>query len=387
MSQIMNRVIAGRMPDADGGENVVLETSLPALAASPHAHAGASVSRVMKKVMLALTPATFYGFWLFGWPAVNLFVVTVGACLLAELFCQRLMAQKSTLGDGSAVLTGWLLALSLPPWAPAWVGLLGGFIAIVIGKQVFGGLGQNLFNPAMVARVALLVSFPVVMTQWVAPQPLFSFNAPGFVESLRITFEGPVLPDAVASASLLGYAKTELSRGLSLTQALVPGHGALFDWVGWRAGSLGESGAFLLLAGGLYLIASGLVRWHIPVAVLVSLALPALIGHAINPERYLSVPQHLLSGAAILGAFFIATDYVTSPNTQTGQLIFGVGIGLLTWIIRSWGGYPEGMAFAVLLMNAMTPVIDRFCRPRILGRQVNGRALEPLAMPAGNGGA
>lgn len=347
------------------------------IAPSPHAHGGGSVGGVMGRVMLALTPATFYGFWLFGWPAINLFVITIGSCLLAELFCEKLMDRKSSLGDGSAILTGWLLALSLPPWAPGWVGLLGGFIAIVIGKQVFGGLGQNLFNPAMVARVALLVSFPLVMTQWVAPQPLFSINAPGFVESLRITLEGQAVPDAVASASLLGHAKTELARGIDLGRALGGTHGSLFDWAGMRAGSLGETGAFLLLAGGIYLIAAGIIRWHIPVAVLAGIALPALIGHAIDPNRYLSVSQHLLSGAAILGAFFIATDYVTSPNTPLGQAIFGLGVGLLTWIIRSWGGFPEGMAFAVLLMNAMTPVIDRFCRPRILGRNRQRQPIEP----------
>ena len=376
MSQIMNRVIAS---EAEPNEATGVVTA--PLAASPHAHGGGSVARVMQRVMLAMTPATVYGFWLFGWPAINLFFITIAGCMLAELFCNRLMGQKITLDDGSAILTGWLLALSLPPWAPAWIGLLGGFIAIIIGKQVYGGLGQNLFNPAMVARVALLVSFPVVMTQWVAPLPLFSAGAPGFIEGLRITIEGPAVPDAIASASLLGHAKTELSRGLSLSQALAGGHSGLFDWAGWRPGSLGESGAFLLLAGGLYLIAAGIIRWHIPLAVLAGIALPALIGHAINPERYLSMAQHLLSGAAILGAFFIATDYVTSPNTTTGKLIFGFGVGLMTWIIRSWGGYPEGMAFAVLLMNAMTPVIDRFCRPRILGRRADGRPMEPAELP------
>lgn len=352
-------------------------TGILPIAASPHAHGGARVSGVMLRVMLALTPATLYGFWLFGWPAIHLFWITIAGCVLAELFCTRLMGRPATLRDGSAVLTGWLLALSLPPWAPAWIGLLGGFIAIVVGKQVFGGLGQNLFNPAMVARVALLVSFPVVMTQWVAPQPIFSAGAPGALEGLRIVLEGRAPPDAIASASLLGHAKTELSRGLALPEALSAGHGALFDWLGARAGSLGETGAILLLGGGLYLLLARVIRWHIPVAVLAGIALPALIAHAVDPGRYLSAPQHLLSGAAILGAFFIATDYVTSPNTPLGRLVFGAGVGLLTWIIRSWGGFPEGMAFAVLLMNALTPVIDRYCRPRILGRRRDGRPLEP----------
>lgn len=360
-----------------------MSTVISPLAASPHAHGGGTVSRVMLRVMWALTPATLFGFWMFGWPAVHLFFITIAGCLLAELFCQRLMGQPSTLGDGSAVLTGWLLALSLPPWAPAWLAVLGAFIAIVIGKQVFGGLGQNLFNPAMVARVALLVSFPVAMTQWVVPQPMGSLGAPGFLEGLRLVLEGTPTPDAVASASLLGHAKTELARGLTLDRALSGNAAALFDWSGLRPGSLGETGAFLLLAGGLYLIASGVIGWQIPVAVLVGIALPALIGHAVDPSRYLSAPQHLLSGAAMLGAFFIATDYVTSPNTALGKLIFGFGVGFLTWTIRSWGGYPEGMAFAVLLMNALTPVIDRFIRPRILGRRPDGRVLEPEVASGG----
>lgn len=345
--------------------------------ASPHAHGGRSPVVLMRRVMYALTPATLFGFWLFGWPAINLFLITVGASLLAEHMCQRLRGQPSSLGDGSAALTGWLLALSLPPWAPAWLGFLGAFIAIVIGKQVYGGIGQNLFNPAMVARVALLVSFPVAMTQWIAPQPIHTALAPGFVEGLRITLEAPALPDAIASASLLGHAKTELARGIGLSDALAHGPAHLLDALGLRSGSLGETGALLIAAGGLYLIAAGVISWHIPLAVLAGLALPALIAHGLQPERYLSPATHLLSGASLLGAFFIATDYVTSPNTRLGQTIFALGIGLMTWIIRSCGGYPEGMAFAVLLMNALTPVIDRYCRPRILGRRRDGRPVEP----------
>ena len=347
------------------------------LVASPHAHGGGAVSAVMRRVMLALTPATLFGLWLFGWPAINLFLVTLGSCLFFEFISQRLMGIKPSLGDGSALLTGWLLALTLPPWAPWWVGVVGGFIAIVVGKQVFGGLGQNLFNPAMVARVALLVSFPVVMTQWVAPQPLFAPASPGFVAGLRITFAAPPIPDAIASASLLGHAKTELSRGVDLLQAFAAPSAPTSSAVGLRAGSLGESAALLLLAGGLWLFATGIIGWQIPLGVLAGIAVPAAIGHALDPAHYLSATDHLLAGAAVLGAFFIATDYVTSPNTAAGQLVFGLGIGLLTWIIRSWGGYPEGMAFAVLILNALTPVIDRYLKPRILGRRRDGRELEP----------
>jgi electron transport complex protein RnfD len=350
--------------------------------ASPHAHGGNSVSRTMVRVQLALAPATLFSFWLFGWPAFFLWALTILSCLGFEGLCLKLMGRshiQGTLHDGSAVLTGWLLALTLPPWAPWWVAVVGGFLAIVVGKQVFGGVGQNVFNPAMVARVALLVSFPVPLTQWVAPLPFTSFAAPGFVDSLQIFLTGAPIPDAIASASLLGYSKTELSRGVDLFHSLAGDHAPVTSWIGARAGSLGESASFLLLGGGLFLLATGVITWHTPAAVLAGIAVPAAIGHAVDPARYLDVASHLLSGAAVLGVFFIATDYVTSPNTGPGQIIFGLGVGLLTWVIRTWGGYPEGMAFAVLLMNSLTPVIDRFVKPRILGRDRRGKPLEPAA--------
>jgi RnfABCDGE-type electron transport complex D subunit len=347
--------------------------------ASPHAHGGASVGRTMLRVQFALVPATFYGFWLFGWPSFFVWLATVLSCLGWEALCLKMAGSKrirATLWDGSAFLTGWLLALTLPPWAPWWVAVVGGFIAIVIGKQVFGGLGQNVFNPAMVARVALLVSFPLPLTQWVAPLSLAGAGGPDFVDGLRIFLGSLPLPDTMASASLLGHAKTELSRGADLLHALAVPGAPLPSWIGIRAGSLGESASLLILAGGLYLLACRVISWHIPLAVLAGLAVPAAIGHAIDPARHLDAVTQLLSGAALLGAFFIATDYVTSPNTSAGQIVFGVGIGLITWIIRTWGGYPEGMAFAVLLMNALVPVIDRFARPRILGRDRKGRPLD-----------
>ena len=351
--------------------------------ASPHAHGGNSVTRTMFRVQIALLPATLYGFWLFGWPSFFLWLLTILSCLGFEALSLQMMGVKrikSTLFDGSALLTGWLLAMTLPPWAPWWVAVLGGFIAIVIGKQVFGGVGQNVFNPAMVARVALLVSFPLPLTQWVAPLPLGTMAAPDFIHGLQIFLGNQAMPDAMASASLLGYTKTEMSRGIDLIQSLSGDHGALFSFVGTRAGSLGESASMLILGGGLYLLATGIITWHTPVAVLAGIAIPAAIGHAVDPAHYLSVSTHLLSGAAMLGAFFIATDYVTSPNTGNGQIVFGLGIGILTWVIRTYGGYPEGMAFAVLLMNALTPVIDRFIKPRILGRDRKGK---PLEIPEG----
>ena len=344
---------------------------------APHTTTTQSVSRVMATVMLALAPATLFGFWLYGWPSIWLWSITVGAAAFGEALCLRLMDRPilPALYDGSAILTGWLLALSLPPWAPWWIGAFGGLFATVLAKQAFGGLGQNLFNPAMVARVALLISFPVQMTAWVAPAPLGSAMAPGIFDGLLVTLKGMTPQfDAIASASLLGFAKTEMSRGVDLLQSL--GHAPSGTWFGSRAGSLGETAAWLIAAGGVAMMFLRVITWHTPVAMLLGIAIPAAILHAVDPARYLDMSTHLLSGGAMLGAFFIATDYVTSPNTSLGQLIFGFGCGLLTYVIRTWAGYPEGVAFAVLLMNAVTPIIDSYVKPRIYGRDRKGVALK-----------
>lgn len=346
---------------------------------APHALASNSVSRIMLTVVATLVPATLYGFWLYGWPAIDLWLVTLLAALFGEAACLKLAGRQALpeLFDGSALLTGWLLAVSLPPWAPWWIGVMGGLFATVLGKQVFGGLGFNLFNPAMVARVFLLISFPVHMTVWVAPLPITAVTAPGFHDGLLILLNGIPRLDAVSSATLLGFAKTELSRGIDLMHSLAAVTAPGSSLAGARTGSLGESASFLIAAGGLVLLFLRVITWHIPVAMLAGIALPAAIAHAVDPARYLDVTTHLLSGGAMLGAFFIATDYVTSPNTKVGQLVFGTGCGLLTYVIRTWGGYPEGVAFAVLLMNALTPVIDRYIRPRILGRNWRGAPLDP----------
>lgn len=348
------------------------------LIAGPFAHAGLSTPMVMAWVMIALTPATVFGLGLFGWPAIFLFVVTVASAVAAEALCLRLANKPlSSLGDGSAVLSGWILALSLPPWAPWWIGAAGSALAIVIGKQVFGGLGQNLFNPAMVARVALLISFPLEMTRYVAPRPIHSADAPGFVEALAITFGlgGHVDMDAISSASLLGHAKTELARGAPLSDALGENFELSRLVLGSTVGSLGETSALLLILGGALLLALRVISWHTPAALLVGVTAPAAICHLVDPERFLSPAVHALAASTLFGALFIATDLVTSPVTRAGQLIYGAGCGVLIFVIRSWGGYPEGMAFAVLLMNAATPLIDRWVRPRVYGRDRKGRPL------------
>jgi len=351
--------------------------------AGPFTHTANSVTRTMVWVMVALAPATVYGLWLFGWPAVMLFAITLGSSLAAEAAMLTLLGQpvRARLWDGSALLTGWLLAMSLPPWAPWWIGVLGSVFAIVLAKHVFGGLGQNMFNPAMVARVVLLISFPVQMTLWATPAPAGSAATPSFNQALAYISGHTPVPEHMSAATALGTLKTELSRGVPVAQTsknlAAPQHMA----VGNESGSMGETSAVLLLAGGLLLLGLRIISWHIPLAMLGTLAALAAAAHALDPARFASMPIHLLSGAAVLGAFFIATDYVTSPVSRTGQLLFGAGIGALTWVIRSLGSYPEGLAFAVVLMNALVPLIDRGFRPRVFGRSRRGKSLDIKAEP------
>jgi electron transport complex protein RnfD len=331
----------------------------------------------MTTVLLALVPAIVLDAYLFGWPAILMFGVTVGACLAVEAICLMLAERPviATLSDRSALLTGVLLAMSLPPWAPWWIGVLGAILAIALAKHVYGGLGQNVFNPAMVARVGLLVSFPVAMTTWVDPLPLFSSNAPGLLESFNIIFGSP--PDTVSAASALGYVKTELSRGIPISESIKQVPDLLDMAWGYRAGSMGETSAVLILAGGIFMMIRRVISWHIPVGVMGTLFFMGTVFHSVNPEGFTSGTFHLFSGATFLGAFFIATDYVTSPISKMGQLIFGIGCGLLTWVIRTFAGYPEGMAFAVLLMNGLTLIIDQYTRPRAFGRTRGG---DPLSV-------
>lgn len=358
--------------------------------AGPFAHTDNTVQRTMFLVVLALVPATAFDLYLFGLPAILLFLVTIGACVLAEVLCLGLAGRPlRTIADGSAILTGWLLAMSLPPWAPWWIAVLGAVFAIPLAKHAFGGLGQNLFNPAMVARVALLVSFPVVMTAWITPHPLFTANSPGLMESISIVFGG-VLPDGVSGATALGFVKTELSRGIPVSESLQAlGRGSEMTYMpdlmdmatGVETGSLGETSALLILLGGLFLIYRRVITWHTPAMVLGTLFVMGSIFNIVDPARFAPGLFHVFTGATMLGAFFIATDYVTSPVSKTGQLIFAFGVGLLTWCIRTFAGYPEGMAFAILLMNSLTPIIDQYTRPRMFGRTRKGEPLPTERRP------
>lgn len=343
----------------------------------PHTKAQSHVTSIMLQVIVALLPATAFGIYLFGWPALNLFVITVASALLFEYLCLLLAGKPaSILKDGSALLTGWLLAMTLPPWAPWWIGVVGSGLAIVVGKQVYGGLGQNVFNPAMLARVALLISFPIEMTTWANVTPFLSEHAPDFSAGLHITFFGLQDLDSYTGATVLGHVKTELLQNHLLPDVL----GAVYQkkqaWLGFMGGSLGETSALLLALGGLWLIFRGVISWHIPVVMLFSVWVISAIFHWWNPAHYLSPWVHISAGGVVCAAFFIATDYVTSPNSAAGQLLFGCACGLLIFVIRTWGGYPEGAAFAVLLMNAMTPLIDHYIKPRIYGRNRKGLPLE-----------
>ena len=311
---------------------------------SPHIRSAEDLNRVMYDVVIALLPACGVSVWFFGWQSLIVLVLASVSALVFEAACLKLAGKeniRATVFDGSALITGILVAMNIPVNSPWWMVVTGSFVAVVIAKQVFGGLGYNIFNPALVARVFLLISFPVQMTHWIQPS----------------YFTG----EAITAATPLGMLKTE---GLAVMQQTY-GHMDLL--VGRVGGSMGEMSALALLLGALFLLARRVISWEIPVSVLGTLAAFTGIFWMINPERYADPVFHLLSGGAILGACFMATDMVTSPLTRKGMLIFGFGIGLLTAIIRLFGGYPEGISFAILIMNAVVPLIDRVTAPKKFG--------------------
>jgi len=335
---------------------------------SPHTHNDNSVSRVMVLVMLALLPAYAAYLWLFGWGVLINTVLIITAAFASEAVMVKLRGRDpiATLKDGSALLTALLLSIAMPPLAPWWLGVTGIIFAMVFAKHLFGGLGQNSFNPAMVAYVVLLISFPVQMTSWLAPASMQE-SPLTLTQSLDYTFTGH-LPansafDAYTHATTLDQMKTELKRGHEVSKTLAsPIFGAL-GGKGWEIINT------LLLLGGLWLLWKRLISWHVPAAMLATLFLMAGLFHLINPGHYPGPLFHIFSGGALLGAFFIATDPVTCATSVRGRLLFGFGVGLTTYIIRTWGGYPDGVAFSVLLMNMAAPAIDYFTQPRVFGHK------------------
>lgn len=352
----------------------------PSLAtpSSPHAHGSGGIGSVMGAVVIGLAPVTLFSVYLFGWPALFLLVVTIAAGLVTEAAMLWLMGRpvRAHLLDGSAVVTCLLLALSLPASTPWWIAVLGAVFGIAVGKQLYGGLGANPFNPAMIARVMLLISFPKELSTWPAIKPLFSGQALSFTEGLRVTFGGdkvPALPpDAASAATPLGHLKTELTLNRTVDEILGQGYSHAQALFGTLSGSAGETSAVLIVLGGLYLWWRGIIDWRIPGSMLAGTAAMALVFHVFDPSAFPGVAFHVFNGSLLLGAFFIATDMVTSPTTPRGQLIYGAGCGVLTYVIRTWGGYPEGVSFAVVLMNACVPLIDHYTRPRVFGKERAG---------------
>ena len=320
------------------------------ISSSPHVHSGETIAGTMHTVIFALIPATLVGIYYFGLSALWVTLLSVFTCLVVEAGAQKALKKKVTIYDGSAALTGLLLAMNLPPTAPWWIVVLGGFIAITMGKHIYGGLGFNPFNPALVARVVLLISFPLQMTTWPKAQSIFNRSGAA---------------DAITEATPLGLLKEGIMMNGNIDAISDVSSYALF--MGNAGGSLGEVSAIALLLGAIYLIYKGYITWHIPVSFIVTAAIFSGIFWLIDPTRYADPLFHILAGGMILGAFFMATDYVTSPVTGKGMIIFGAGCGLITMIIRLWGGYPEGVSFAILLMNSATPLIDRYTVPKPFG--------------------
>lgn len=335
---------------------------------SPHVLTpGSSVRSIMLLVLFALLPAIAVYYFFFG-PGIliSLTLASVTALVAEAAMLQlRNYPVKHFLTDGSAILTAWLLALSIPPLAPWWLIVVGTAFAIIVAKHLYGGLGNNLFNPAMVGFAVLMISFPSYMTQWTAPL-LLSQHPVGLSEALQYYFSGTlqgVKLDAVTMATPLDTLKTQLNLQHTV------GEVKNMPIFGNFGGKGGEVVAAMYLVGGLFLLQQRIITWHSPVSFLVTLALVAALFNGIDPNRYATPMFHLFTGGAMLGAFFIATDYVTSPTTPFGKLIFGTGVGFLEYVIRVFGGYPDGVAFSILIMNAAVPLIDAYTQPRVYGHE------------------
>ena len=314
---------------------------------SPHVHGGDSIEKNMYGVLIALVPTFIFSIVFFGLGAILVTLTSVAACLVFEYVIQKyLMKQRPTIWDGSAIITGVLLAFNLPSSLPLWIVVIGALVAIGIGKMSFGGLGNNIFNPALVGRVFLLISFPVQMTTWPVPN--------GFATADAVTGATPLalVKEAVKNGQAVG--DTLSSVGITTGNLLLGNIG----------GSLGEVAAIGLLLGFAYMLIRKIISWHIPVAIFATVIVFSGILNLADPAQFAGPVFHLFTGGLMLGAIFMATDYVTSPMTHKGMLIYGVGIGLLTVIIRVFGAYPEGMSFAILIMNGFTPLINRYCKPR-----------------------
>jgi len=321
---------------------------------SPHVHTKESTRKLMLSVILALMPAFFTSVFYFGIGAIIVTSTSIASCLLFEYLIQRFILKKSiSINDGSAIVTGILLAFNLPSNIPVLIVVIGSFISIAVAKMTFGGLGKNPFNPALVGRVFMLISFPVQMTSWPIPK--------GFSTGYT---------DAITGATPLAIIKEGLKNGEPLSQLMsqIPTPSQMF--LGDMGGSMGEVSAIALLIGFVYLLFRKVITWHIPVSVIGSMAIFTTILWLANPEKNAGPMFHILAGGVLLGAIFMATDYVTSPMIPKAMILYGCGIGIITVIIRVYGAYPEGVSFAILIMNAFVPLMNAYIKPRRFGEEV-----------------
>ncbi|MCF7790980.1 MAG: RnfABCDGE type electron transport complex subunit D [Victivallales bacterium] len=354
------------------------------VSSSPHLHNGSSVRKIMWLVILALMPSCIMGVYYFGFAAFRVLAVCVISSLIFEYIFARMMGRNNDWKDGSAIITGLLMGMLLSAGMPWWVCVIGCFIAIVFGKQVYGGIGFNPFNPACVGRIALIIAFPKMMTTWVPTRfmdkSFFVFDksllSPEKIEQIKgmshLPFFHSVI-DGVTCATPLGVVQTPFKLGTA-TEQLV---GTVTDWqhvwqyaIGNIGGCIGETSAIALIIGGIFLIAMKVIKWYIPVSYIGTVAVFSTIVHfSMSPPALPGMVYQVLTGGLLIGAFFMATDMVTTPMTCKGGIIFGVGCGIITCVIRNWGGYPEGVMFSIVLMNALTPLIDRVTANRPFGKK------------------
>lgn len=342
--EIKNNQTIPNLSETNNAQSITIKELY--VSVSPHIRSKVTVPFLMWSVVIALIPALLGAVYFFGFRVLTIIAISIISAVLSELLAQKIWGRKITIIDGSAVITGLLLALNLPPGIPLWLPFIGSAFAIIVAKQVFGGLGYNFINPALAARAFLTISWPQLMTtSWLAPRS-------GFLAGY----------DAITQATPLSLAK--LHKTPEIIQQLNSWPVIKNLIIGNCGGCIGETSAILLLLGAIYLLIRGIISYRIPFAYIVTV----LILSIILPTP-LSPLFHVFSGGLILGAFYMATDYVTSPITPKGQWIFGIGCGIITMLIRIWGGYPEGVSYSILLMNVATPLIDRYTKPKIFGAQ------------------
>jgi len=333
---------------------IIIMSNLLNISPSPHTHGMETTRKLMFGVVLALMPALFTSVFYFGIGALIVTATSVASCIFFEYLIQRFILKKPiSITDGSALVTGLLLAFNLPSNIPFFIIIIGSLVAIGIAKMTFGGLGNNPFNPALVGRVFMLISFPVQMTSWPVPA--------GFKTGYT---------DAITGATPLAIIKEGIKNGESLSKLMEKVPTTIQMFLGKMGGSIGEVAALALLIGFAYLLYKKIITWHIPVSVIGSVAVFTTILWLVNPESNADPLFHLLTGGVLLGAIFMATDYVTSPMNPKAMIIYGCGIGILTVIIRVWGAYPEGVSFAILIMNAFVPLMNAYIKPKPFGKEV-----------------